>query len=352
MAKSALQRIGSLPSSGGLLSRLAYAEAERQGIEAGVLLKRAGITPRQIADRDAEIAAAAQIEFVELVAEAIGDPDLGCRLALRVDPREIGLLYYVAASAETLGDVLRRVERYSTLVNEGIVFRVAKGRSVRVRLEHVGVARHTDVQQLECFIAILIRVCRQLVGPHLGPVRVRMMHRRAGERYELARLVDGNIESGAEIDEVEFAAEAWNLRLTTADPHLHRMAVRCCEEALARRRAKGSPLKVRVENALAALLPHEQAHADRVAAELGMSSRTLARRLADEGLSFTRILRELRAALAQRYLADRSLRISQIAWLLGYSEVGTFTRAFQRWTGKTPSAARARRSRPRVHALR
>jgi AraC-like DNA-binding protein len=172
-----------------------------------------------------------------------------------------------------------------------------------------------------------------------------MMHRRAGEKYELARLVDGHIETGADVDEVEFPAEAWDLRLTSADPHLQRLAVRCCERALARRETKASPLKVRVENAIAALLPNEQAHADAVAAQLGMSSRTLARKLAAEGLSFAAILRDLRAALARRYLMDRSLRISQIAWLLGYSEVGTFTRAFQRWTGKTPSAARAKHRR-------
>jgi AraC-like DNA-binding protein len=345
MTRSALKQIGSLPSCGGLLSRLVYAEAKRQGVEVGILLKRAGLTPRQMRDRDAQLPVAAQVKFAELVADALGDPDLGCRMALSADPREIGLLYYVAASAETLGDALLRLERYSAIVNEGIVFRVSKGRTVLVRLQHAGIARHTDVQQIECFVAILIRVCRQLIGSAFGPVRVRLMHRRPGDKCELARLVDGNIETGAEADEVEFPAPAWDLRLSSADPYLHRMALRCCEEALARRKIKASPLRVRVENAIAALLPNEQAHADAVAAELGMSSRTLARRLAAEGLSFAAILRDLRSALAQRYLADRNLRISQIAWLLGYSEVGTFTRAFQRWTGKTPSAARAQHRR-------
>jgi AraC-like DNA-binding protein len=117
--------------------------------------------------------------------------------------------------------------------------------------------------------------------------------------------------------------------------------VQCCEETLHRRETKGSPLKVRVENATAAILPHRKIRIDIVAAKLGMSSKTLARRLASEGCSFSKTLNELRSALARRYLADQSMTISEIAWLLGYAEIGAFTRAFYRWTGMTPSAARA-----------
>jgi AraC-like DNA-binding protein len=95
-----------------------------------------------------------------------------------------------------------------------------------------------------------------------------------------------------------------------------------------------------VENAVAALLPHGLAQAEAVAGELGMSPRTLARRLAAEEVAFSTIVRELRIALAQRHLADGDLSVSQIAWLLGYREVGAFTHAFRRWTGMTPSEAR------------
>ena len=76
---------------------------------------------------------------------------------------------------------------------------------------------------------------------------------------------------------------------------------------------------------------------DDVARSLGMSERTLARKLADEGLNFTEILQQLRRDLAVRYLEDRKLHVSKIAWLLGFSEVSAFTHTFKRWTGKTPS---------------
>ena len=72
-----------------------------------------------------------------------------------------------------------------------------------------------------------------------------------------------------------------------------------------------------------------------------MSSRTLSRKLAEEGTSFAEILDQLRAALAKRYLHDETLPVSEIAWLLGYREVSSLTHAFQRWTGTTPRRFRS-----------
>ena len=105
-----------------------------------------------------------------------------------------------------------------------------------------------------------------------------------------------------------------------------------------------------MEEAAAELLPHGQAQTNIIAARLGMSPRTLARRLSAEGLPFANILRELRLGLAHRYLADHDLPISQIAWLLGYTEIGAFTHAFRRWTGTTPTSVRG--NLPRIPARR
>ena len=71
-----------------------------------------------------------------------------------------------------------------------------------------------------------------------------------------------------------------------------------------------------------------------------MSKRTLVRKLSDEGFDFTEVLQQLRRDLAVRYLDDPKLHVSKIAWLLGFSEVSSFTHAFKRWTGKTPSQIR------------
>ena len=79
-----------------------------------------------------------------------------------------------------------------------------------------------------------------------------------------------------------------------------------------------SQLRTRVENAISSLLPHGRVLVEDVARSLGMSERTLARKLSDEGLNFTEILQQLRRDLAVRYLDDRKLHVSKIAWLLGF----------------------------------
>jgi AraC-like DNA-binding protein len=341
MASSAGKHSSSIRECGGVLSRLVYLRAERQGVDVGPLLVQTGLSRAIIDDQNARVGVANQIKFVGLVADALGEKNLGFYLACQHDIRQIGLLYYVAASADTLSNALRRAERYVGLQNESVRFKVSKGRSIRVEIEYAGVARHTDVQQIEFIIASITRLCRQLTERNLSPTHVRLRHKLGEDKSSLERLLDCTIADGADADEIEFPAASWDLPLISADPYLHRLCVQRCEEALAGREKDVSSLKVEVENAIAALLPHGQARHDLVAAQLGMSPRTLARRLSSESSSFAAISEEVRSALAERYLADRALPISEIAWLLGYAEIGTFTRAYQRWTGMLPSAARA-----------
>jgi AraC-like DNA-binding protein len=94
--------------------------------------------------------------------------------------------------------------------------------------------------------------------------------------------------------------------------------------------------RIAVENAICPLLPHGQAKVDVVAQKLGVSERTLARRLSEEGATFNDILQQLKASLAIRYLEDQDMPISEIAWLLGFEEASSFTHACRRWTGKSP----------------
>jgi AraC-like DNA-binding protein len=346
MARPAKKQSSSSQRSAGLLSRIAYRYAARHGVEVAPLLAQAGVSQKEIEGQGATIGVANQIKFVELIAAKLGDEFLGFRLAEDFELGEIGLLYYVAASAATFGGAISRIQRYIKIQNDGVDFEAIRGKTLRLRLHYTAIARHTDVHQMGSMIALMIRIGRQLTGRPLKPTRVRIMHHIHGGKAKLEKLLDADIEDGARVDEVEFPAASWDLPIVSADPYLHRLCVQSAEEALARRGRKQTPLKVQVENAIAALLPHGQARHELVAAELGMSPRTLARRLAEEGTSFAGLLMEVRSALADSYLADHVLPISQIAWLLGYAEISGFTRAFRRWTGMAPSAARARQSDP------
>ena len=133
----------------------------------------------------------------------------------------------------------------------------------------------------------------------------------------MARFVGTKVEFGAETDEFALNADALKLPLVHADTYLNDLLLKNCEAALADRRADLSSFRTKVENAISSLLPHGRVSVKDVARSLGISERTLARRLSDEGLAFSEILQDLKRDLAIRYLDDRNLHVSKIAWLLG-----------------------------------
>jgi AraC-like DNA-binding protein len=339
--ESGLQRFGAVPSTAGTISRVVCARARAAGIDVAPLLAQAGLTVQQIDDRHARLESKSQIRLIELVADALQDDFLGFHLAESLDLREVGLLYYVMASSETVGDALRRGERYETMVNECISMSLREGEELVVTVRHFGVERLSDRHQIECLFTLLVRACRQLTNRRLVPNRVSFSHRRKAGSPEMNAFLGCNVVYLAASDEVAFPGIVEQMPVVTADPYLNELLIRYCEEAVAHRRADRGPLRLRVENAIAPLLPHGKARMDQICRRLGMRPRTLARRLASEKLSFAEILAELRVDLAKHYLNDEALAISEIAWLLGYQEVSTFTHAFKRWTGKTPREARA-----------
>jgi AraC-like DNA-binding protein len=156
----------------------------------------------------------------------------------------------------------------------------------------------------------------------------------------MARFVGTKVEFGADADEFALNIEARELPLTHSDPYLNKLLLKDCEAALADRKENASQLRTRVENAISSMLPHGRVLVEDIALSLGMSKRTLTRKLADEGSNFSEVFEQLRHDLAVRYLRDRKLHVSKIAWLLGFNEVSAFTHAFKRWTGMTPREMR------------
>jgi AraC-like DNA-binding protein len=338
---SKAKRFGSVPSAAGILTRLAYARAKATGIALPPLLKKARLTGRQIQDPHARLPVQSQIQFLDLTADALRDEFFGFHLAKESDLRQMGLIYYVLASSETLREALQRAERYCGIANEAISVKYSEGKDIALGLTYVGVARHSDRHQIEGWMTALTRCCRQLTGQRLSTLRVRFVHRRKGDISELQNFFGCRVVFGADRDEISFSGAAAQMPVVSADPYLNDLLSTYCEQALACRRAVRGGLRARVENEMVPLLPHGKARVEEVAAKLGMSQRTLARYLALQGLTFAGILDRLRSDLATRYLNDPDLSISQIAWLLGYRQVSAFTHACKRWTGKAPRGMRA-----------
>ena len=213
--------------------------------------------------------------------------------------------------------------------------------SVRTEFNYVGVSRHLDRHQMDFFVTVLVRLCRHLIDRRI-PARVRLAHSAPSGCRKSSDSV-ATIEFNAPVDDVSFDKTVKDMRIASEDPYLNRFLTDYCEQALSNRITPRSALRTDIENEIVKLLPHGQAAFGVVALRLGVSRRTLARRLTSERLTFSGVLQDLRADLAKRYLKDRSLSISQIAWLLGYREVGSFTHAFRRWTNDTPKQSRSRR---------
>lgn len=338
---AAAKSFGVLPTASGVVARLAYARVRAAGIAPGPLLKKAGLTEQQIGDRGVRLKVHQQIRFLNLVAEAIDDECLGFHLALAPDLRELGLLYYVAASSDDLERAVRRTARYGSMVNEGFALRCLDGDEMGLAMRYVGVSRHLDRHQMEFSLTLLVRLVRQLTGVQLAASRVTLRHRRGNRSSELSAFLGCDIDFAEPADEIAFPAGTRNIPFVSADPYLNELLIASIEEALSRRSATQGSLRTAVENALAPLLPHGKARVSEIARQLGLSQRTLARRLVAEGLTYSEILESLRRDLAGQYLAEPGLSISQVAWLLGYEETSAFTHAFKRWMGMTPREARA-----------
>ncbi len=155
------------------------------------------------------------------------------------------------------------------------------------------------------------------------------------------------VEFGASRDQFTFAQATLALPLVTEDRYLLETLQPICDEAARKRSTAIGTLRASVETEVQKLLPHGKAGKQYVARTLGLSERTLARKLAEEGTTYEQVVDQLRQSLALEYLKEPGVSLSQIAWLLGYEEATSFNHAFRRWTGRSPSEARGEKLLPR-----
>ena len=250
------QDLASIPTAQGGLSRLAIAHLTSAGVPVAPLLKRAGLTPEVIADPEERLSVRIQIRLLDEAAIALKDDNLGFTLARNFDPRELGLLYYVMASSQTLGDALKRVARYSKITNDAVVVGYREGNRLIISLSYSGVPRHSDRHQIEFCMFAVLRLCRVLTGQNLVPQHFWISHHRSGANSEMARFVGTKVEFGADADEFALNVDARALPLIHSDTYLNDLLLKYCEAALAHRRSDLSQLRTRVENAISPLLPH------------------------------------------------------------------------------------------------
>jgi hypothetical protein len=159
------------------------------------------------------------------------------------------------------------------------VLQYRQGLEPTLRLNYSGIPRHTDRQQIEFCVVAMVRVSWVLSGRHFLPKHVSLMHARLKGISKFAPILGNDIEFGSDADEITFPAGSAEWTLVNADQRLNKILLKVCEESLSTRKRNTEPFRTAVENAIAPLLPHGYAQANVVAKKLGMSERTLARRL-------------------------------------------------------------------------
>jgi len=289
---------------------------------------------------DGWVGGKSQIAFLNLLAEALGDGLFGFHLALELDLRELGPLYYVMASGGTVGEALHREERYTRLISEGLRVHARLADKLIVDTEYEGIERHFDRHQIEFWMTCTVRKIRQLSGRHIEPVQTSWMHHRGAEAAEIRAYLGGRVSFDEGLDRLQFSKEVAEYELRTADIFLDAFLLRYADRMVANRSAPATDLRTQVENAITPRLPHGTASQAAVASDLGLGSRTLARRLKEQGISFREILDAMRMDLATEYLRNEHLSVAQIAWLLGYAKANSFARAFRLRTGRSPGESR------------
>ena len=324
----------------GIAARETLQYLEHKGINAGPLLSRAGLARDQLMQDPGGVSVEAQHRFLELVANEANDPLLGLHVAAGLELRDIGLLYYLAASSRTVAEALEYLKRYSATANEEIRLEIVPGEEETVLIfRRVLISDELPRQHSELIALAFIRVMQALTNRSFAPSRMTFTHARNSGLREVHRLLRCPVEFGQAVDSWVLPESVMQLRIVSEDSRLLHILETHADHLLAQRDST-TGLRGLVENTLLDILPSGRVQAAAIAEQLGMSMRSFSRHLTHEGTTFGDVLDKLRQRLAFRYLQDNRISLQQIAWLLGYSEIGAFNHAFKRWTGTSPGRAR------------
>ncbi len=308
------------------------------------LLSGVGLDERTIEDPQGRLALEDYGALIERARELTGEPGLGFYLGLQKRVSAYGYLGFAAMSAGSLGEALELFIRYTPMLTTSISLRmqVDRGMASLIIDEHANIGTARDVALISLTVGIW-QIGQMLTG--------RAFHEELPDYADLAipepayfdrfkHLVPG-MRFSQPVSRVVFDAKSLDWPLAQADRAALRLASEQCERALDALGYQGD-FANRVRRALGG--DHGFRSLDEVAAHVRVSPRTLKRRLAERGISFSTLLDQARRERAMILLQSPRVSLEEVAEQLGYSSLSNFVRAFHRWTGETPAAYRRART--------
>jgi AraC-like DNA-binding protein len=273
-----------------------------------------------------------------LAAEVTGDPCFGLKYGTTA--RFANPLGYLMASAPDLRTALKSFIHYHRVFNTNVASFIEGPGAARVEWSYP--VTMSNVAQLTDFVLMRF-ICRiqSAAGPTWRPLSVSVTHQHPTDREEYERRLGSRITFNQHSNSIVIAGPTLNLLMPSADPHLFKLVRRFCEQEVARQKSEEDPLN-RIRDAMLRCLQRGSTSPKCVADEMGISPRRLHRSLKSQRTTFQRLFDDTRRRLTHRYLVESSLKLTDIAARVGYSELSAFSRSARRWFGASARTIRQR----------
>ncbi len=304
------------------------------------VLANAGLSAADLDDPDRLLDTSRIALLFEAAARETGDDAFGLHLGERYLLASLGAVSYAVLNAPSVETALRNLDRYGRIQLQGGRLALERRGTAAMLTYDIGVDRESARQHGEGAAVIGMRLLAQLVGADWRPRHVLFGHSRPAATAEHTRIFRAPLRFQQPVTAaIVFDAADLGRTVPDADRRLLPIVERHLDELLASSGGDDDWLGT-VRSAVAESLADGAPAIQTIARRLALSVRTLQRRLGDHGVVFKTLVDELRRDLALQYLADGKADLTEIAFLVGYSELSAFDRAFRRWTGSTPVAAR------------
>ena len=326
-----------------LFARKMVAAAGR-GVDAAALLRGAGIDPDGPWDPRAMIPAALYYDLLERIAAQVDVSDLPVRTGASMRLDEYGALGLAFKAATTLGASYARVARYARLWTSVVEYELRPDpRGTLFILHRPGERRLGLRLSNEATLASAVAIARQVSPGPVAPLEVLLRHAAPKSIAAHEDWFGCPVRFAADLDGLLFSPETLAQPNILGDVGISRFLLSHLDKELSEM-ADAAPLIAEAQDAIAQALSEGAPKMADIARGLGLSARSLHRRLAEHGMSFQTLTEKTRRDLAEGLLRDERHTLAEIAFLTGFAEQSSFTRAFKRWVGVTPASYRRERA--------
>lgn len=326
-------------SSFGPIAVAIFQTLESYGVDAASVLRDAGVDLTRLSDPTTRLDREVHKRLVEGAVEMTGDLSFGLRFSDFVHPTTFHALGFALLSSSTVRAFCRRWQRYHSFITTTgeVQFEEAVDNPCLV-FPTTSAQADSPVGRvlIDGQMTTVLKLIRFMYRPDYNPVRVTLIApNAAGSEETYARYLGPNVEFAADKNAMYFDRGDLDVPLPAANAELARQNDEVVVQFLAR--LDRSNVVAQAHAKLIDLLPSGDCSKAKVASSLNMSVRTLHNRLADAGTTYQHLLDKTRQDLAEQYMTQANISVSEVAYLLGFSDCSNFSRAFHRWTGLSPS---------------